>query len=242
MIRGILILLIISSTAVAQEVSPAEIDVIGKRVLSITNSVKSYQFLLVKREYVDGKDTGYQYIITKVQSKPLQVYLKFLKPARYEGREALYKNGELIVRRGGRGALKELVVRIDPEGPMAMDGNKYPITRIDPSVSCARLIQQINDELKFPETRVYKKTGASIDKHPGIHYKLIHTTEQAGMRCMTAEMLISTKLNIPIYFKVVGWDRKVLEEYYFRDMMLDVKFTPNEFDEGNKEYGFKNER
>ena len=75
-----------------------------------------------------------------------------------------------------------------------------------------------------------------------MHYKLIHTTDQPGMQCMTAEMVISTKLGIPIAFKVVGWDRKVLEEYYFRDMMLNVKFLPDEFDEGNKEYGFKNER
>lgn len=239
-----LLLSLIISSAYGQEmmydVPHAEITSLGKQVIKNVNTIKTYQFMLVKREYVENKDTGYQYINVKAQIDPLQVYVKFIKPARYAGREALYKDGGLVVKRGGR-SLSGMVLHIRPDSPLAMEGNKYPITHINPKEICTELIDKINKELKFPLTRVYKKAGASIYKHPGIHYKLIHTTERPGMQCMTAEMLISTELGIPIYFKVVGWNRKTLEEYAFKDMVINPKFKPKDFDEENKEYGFTRE-
>ena len=231
--------LIIYCPLYAQELTPQEVAVIGKETIDKIGGINNYQFLLVKREIVEDRDTGYQYMQVKVQSKPLRVYIKFLKPARYVDREVIYDGKELVVRRGGRGAVKNLVVHITPDAPIAMDGNRYPITHISPSSMCSELVVKISKELGYPNTSIVKKDDVAIYKQPGIHYKLTHAAELPGMECKTAEMVISKELGIPLYFKVVDWKDRIVEEYAFQSMKVNVNFTSDEFDENNPEYGFK---
>ena len=197
--------------------------------------------MLAKRELIEGEDTGYHYMEVKLQVEPLKVYLKYLKPARYEGREALYTSEpyeELTVKRGGR-LTASMVLHILPTSPLAMDGNRYPITYINPRKTCGELARKILHESQFPDTVIRKKGGASIYKHMGTHYRLEHMTQDPKQECKMAEMLISDTLHIPYYYKVVGWNGKILEEYAFKDMIVNPTFGPNEFDENNPEYGFK---
>jgi hypothetical protein len=56
-----------------------------------------------------------------------------------------------------------------------------------------------------------------------------------------AEISIDKELNIPIYYRAIGWGEPtiVLEEYAFRDVVLNVGLTDADFSESNQEYGFQ---
>ena len=235
----ILLLLLTIPTAAKEIITVDEVKIIADETQNIIKNIKSYEFLLVKRELVNGRDTGHQYIRVKSQTEPFKVYVKYLKPVSLAGREALYVEGQdLIVKRGGR-RNPNMTLYITPQSPMAMEGNRYPITHINPKIICEQLLKQIDKELRFSDTTITKYENVSVYGHNGTHYRLVHNTQEPGMECIMAELLISKKLGIPIYYKAMDWNGKVLEEYAFKDMKLNVNFDDNVFQINNTEYGFK---
>lgn len=210
-------------------------------------SIKSYQFLLVKRELVDGKDTGYQYLNVKVRTEPLGIYVNFPdiknQPRSIRGREALYfqrsaTDYTFVVRRGGT-RMASMVMHLKPDSPFAMMDNRYTITHINPKVVAKELMEKIEAELQFPETELTVYRQAKVFDQPGTHYRLRHTEQKKGMECYVAEVMICKKLGVPIYFRVIDFNKHLVEEYAFKDMVLDAEFAPDTFDEDNPAYGFK---
>jgi hypothetical protein len=245
--KWILLLFFITTHLIAADpISKEEVLAVAKETKQKIESINGYQFLLVKRELVDGKDTGHQYIDVKVRTEPLAIYVKFLKPAKYAGREALYfkhpefGTDELVVRRGGT-RMPNMVLHITPESPLAMDGNRYPITHMNPKVLANELMTKIEKELAFPETKLEVYRQAKVFDQPGTHYRMTHTSQEDGMECYIAEVMICKTLGVPIYFRVIDFNKHLLEEYAFKGMVLNPNFTSDEFDEGNPEYGFAKE-
>lgn len=236
-ILGLLLLIICMPLQAQDIISKEEILQVAKTTKETVDTIKSYQFLLVKKELVNGKNTGYQYLNVKVRTEPLQIYVKFLKPRKFAGREALYRDGELTIRRGGT-RMASMVLHLLPSSPLAMEGNRYPITYLNPKTTSARLIGQIENELRFPETELTVYRRAKVFDQPGTHYRLTHTEQKEGMECYIAEVMICKELGVPIYFRVADFKKRVVEEYAFKDMVLNVEFTEDEFDEEYKEYGF----
>lgn len=240
--KQLIIFLIICFPLCASEpISKTEVLEVARSTKLKIEEIKSYQFLLIKREIVNGRDTGYQYLQVKVRTEPLQIYVKFLKPKKYEGREALFKNGEITVRRGGT-RMSDLVVNILPDSPLAMDGNRYPITYINPKTLSNELMKQIEYELSFDDTELVVFKQAKVFDQPGTHYRLIHTKQEKGMTCYVAEVMIDNELGIPIYFRTVDFRKHLIEEYAFRDMILNPKFDDGDFDENNPKYNFNREK
>lgn len=229
----LILFLIISFNLYATEpesISKDEVLKVAEITKQKIESIAGYQFILVKRELVDGKDTGYQYLNVKVRTEPLSIYVKFLKPEKLAGREALYYNDELVVKRGGN-RMSSMVLYITPDSPLAMDGNRYPITYINPKVLANELITKIEKELKFPETKLEIYRQAKIDGKSGTLYRMIHTEKKEGMECCVAEIIISKESELPIYFRVRNFHNIILEEYAFRNMIINPVFSSNEFDQ-----------
>ena len=237
MIKWIFFFLITGSLFASEPISKEEILQVAKTTKETVDTIKSCQFLLVKKELVDGKNTGYQYLNVKVRTEPLQIYVKFLKPRKFAEREALYRDGELTIRRGGT-RMASMVLHLLPSSPLAMEGNRYPITYLNPKTTSARLIGQIENELRFPETELTVYRRAKVFDQPGTHYRLTHTEQKEGMECYIAEVMICKELGVPIYFRVIDFKKRIVEEYAFKDMMINVDFLPGEFTETYKEYGF----
>lgn len=223
------IFLLLSSTIYGHDLE----EVIRSTTKSI-QKIQTYEFDLIKREYANGKDTKYQLLQAKVQVEPLKIYIKFIKPRRLAGREALFVDGNLIVRRGGT-RMSDLVLMIDPCSPLAMDGNRYPITHMNPHKICVELVDHIKNELKFDPV-IKRRPNSKYNGQIGTHYRLTHNKKQKGMRCKTAEMLISDEHNIPIYFKVVNWANITVEEYAFSNIKINWDFDHDTFNRNNPEY------
>jgi hypothetical protein len=191
---------------------------------------------------VEGKDSGYQYIQFKYREDPRGVYLKFLKPASLQNREVLYNGGEdLVVKRGGRkNASMTMYIAVD--SPLATDGNRYTIKEMGLKVLSARLLEVIKTEVVIPDTEIKVYDEAKVDGRPVKFYRLIHNVRHKDERCYIAEIAVDKELNIPIYYKALGYQGEepvVLEEYSFRNIKLNVGLTNKDFDEKNEEYGFK---
>lgn len=238
--KWIILLLIIplfASAAEPEPISKDEVLKVAQTTKAKIEAIKGYQFLLVKREIVEGKDTDYQYLNVRVRTEPLAIYIKFLKPKKYEGREAIYFDGEVVAKRGGT-RMGNMVVHILPDSPLAMEGNRYPITHINPKVLASELMQKIEQELAFPDTKLEVYRQAKVYNQFGTHYRLTHTAQKDGMECYIAEVMISNDLGLPIYFRVIDFHGKVIEEYAFQNMKINPEFSTDEFTETNPEYGF----
>ena len=235
--KTLLFLLIICLPLQADEISKEEVLKVARETRLKIDAIKTYEFTLTKREFVDGRDTGYQYLKVKVNAEPLQIYIKYFKPASMAGREALYKNGNVVSRRGGT-RTPNMVLNLTPKSPLAMRGNRYPITHMNPKTLSKELIAKIENELKFEDTYVDKYERAKLFGQVGTYYKLKHAMPKDGMQCRTAEVLICDELKIPIYFKITDWYNRTVEEYAFGEMKVNAEFPPDTFNRHNREYGF----
>lgn len=229
----------ISKPNIVKVITPEEVIKVAEDINSHINStVSDYTGLLVKREMVAGKDTGYQYLQFKYREEPRAVYLKFLKPPSLQNREVLYNGGEdLVVKRGGR-TNASMTLYISIESPLATEGNRYTIKEMGLKVLSERLLEVIKTEVVIPDTEIKVYDEAKVDGRPVKFFRLIHAVKYPNMRCTVAEIAIDKELNIPIYYRALEGDI-ILEEYSFRNIKLNVGLTDEDFNEQNKAYGFK---
>ena len=223
----------------------------------IEKDIRDYTCLLIKRERIHGKLTDYHYIQAKIRHRrekdgevvvPFSVYLKFLKPARYRGREVLYVEGrynnDLIAKRGGR-RNPNLTLRLEPTGPLAMDGNRYPITEIGFYNLAKRLIEVVGEELEHDDATVEIFDNAKINGRPCRRFKVTHPEKKEGLRFHIAEVYVDLEYEIPVYYAAYLWPSKpdgkprLIEQYIYTQVKINVGLTDEDFDIHNPEYGFR---
>ena len=120
----------------------------------VRSHVNDYTAVLVKRERI-GDDLGdNEFMFVKVRNRkvengkiivPFSVYLAFLKPAAVKGREVIYvenaNEGKLVAHEGG---MKRMLGThfLEPDGYLAMAGQKYPLTDIGVENLLVKLIEK----------------------------------------------------------------------------------------------------
>lgn len=224
-------------------ITPEQAIKISEDILEqIDADINDYTGILIKREYVDGKDTGYQYLFFKYRKEPIGIYIKFLKPKSIENREVLYLGGdELTVKRGGR-RNSSLTLTLLTTSPLVTEGNRHTIQELGLRSLATQVLQRIKTEVVIPNTEINVYYNAKVDGRPVTHYRMVHRTKTPETSCRTAEISIDKKLNIPIYYRAISWSDPpvVIEEYCFRDLNLQPKLTDQDFDLDNSAYGFQN--
>ena len=106
-------------------------------------------------ERVKGELSEHQYMHVKVRNRkvqnqrivqPFSVYMYFLKPSNVKGQQALYvegqNNNKLVAKAGGRLGAFTPSVRIDPNGLIAMKGQRYPIAEAGIEKLAEKLIER----------------------------------------------------------------------------------------------------
>jgi hypothetical protein len=226
----------------SRQIEFAEAVQIAEKVQTyLTENVKDYTGMLVRREYVNGKDTGHQYLRFKFRENPLGIYLKFQKPASLQNREILYNGGDdIIVKRGGR-KNSNMTLIIASNSPLATENSRYTIGEMGLKKLAEKLIIQLKTEMVVPNTEIVVYDNAKLDGRIITHYRMTHYTKTDATLSRQAEISIDKELNIPIYYRAIGWGEPtiVLEEYAFRDVVLNVGLTDADFSESNQEYGFQ---
>lgn len=228
----------------------------NKAHASIAANINDYTCTIVRRERIAGKLNSHEFINAKIRhhqsdktgvNEPFSVYLRFTKPARVEGREALFVEGEnggrVFVRRGGE-RMAHLSTFIKPDSRIAMRDNRYPITEVGFQKMVQRLIEVIENDMNFEECEVNFYSNAKVDNRVCTRIEVIHPVEREHFKFHRATVFVDDKDLLPIAYVSYTWPEKpggkprLLEEYVYTNIVLNPGLTDADFDRDNPAYGF----
>jgi hypothetical protein len=229
-----------------------------KGLEDINANVRDYTCDFYKRERINGKLLGQQHLQAKVrheQSKdgkvivPRSIYLKYVSPKSLRDREVLYVagkwNGDIIGRRGGT-RLPNTTLMLEPDGLLAMEGQRYPITEFGVKNLVRRLIQVIESDQRRENCDVKLFRNAKLNGRPCNHIQVTHKTRNERYPFFQARVFVDNQLQIPVYFASYDWPKQegdppvLLEEYVFANVRTNVGLTDRDFARDNPAYGFSN--
>jgi len=203
-------------------------------------NLRGYSGTMTKRERIGGKQAEPQQISLKIRHKPFSVHMKFIKP--FAGREVLYNagrnQGKLVAlahdwkRRFGK-------VKLDPNGSMAMNGQRYPITMTGIYNLTEELVKVASQDVKYGECTVRYSTQYKVDNRPCTMIEVTHPVPRKNFRFHLARIFIDHEMRIPVAYSAYSWPataggKPVLEEeYIYTNLKLNPGFTDIDFDETN---------
>ncbi len=227
----------------------------------LRQDVDDYTATLIKQELIGSVVGEPNEMLVKVQCKhrggtfdetqPMRVYLRFIQPASVAGREVIWgedlHDGKMVAHEAG--LMGMLTVRIDPNGMIAMRGQRYPISDIGMTNLLRKLIERGQQDLENPNVAVTITKDIEID---GLKCDLIQVkrSEPSGgpNDFSLAEICLDRIRNLPIRYTAYGWpaegqsaDSKVplLESYTYLNIKTNVGLTEADFDPANPEYQFR---
>lgn len=228
-----------------------------RRLGEIDDQIKDYTFTLVRRERINGRLADHSYAAVKLRHRqtrdgetvlPFSVYMRFLGPAEIQGREVVYVEGrnddKLIVRRGGT-RLQSVTVAIDPDSNLATADSRYPITELGIRNLLQRLIEVGREELDHDEIVVQYFPGAKIDGRPCTLIQVSHPVRREHFRYHLARVFVDDELDLPIRYASYDWPEqargqpRLIEEYTYLDLKLNVQLVDGDFDHRNDRYAFR---
>ena len=214
----------------------------------IDANIQDYSCTLVKRERLKGELSEHQYIFAKVRHEPFSVYLYFLGPDQMKGREVIYiegqNNGKLRAHEGSGLRARFGMVSLDPNSPLAMEGQRYPITLVGVRTLTSRLVEVAEHDTQYGECEVKTFKGGKINGRTCTCIQAIHPVPRKQFRFHMARVFIDDELQVPIRYAAYLWPKtpggKPLldEEYTYLNMKLNNGYTDKDFDYRNEDYRF----
>ncbi|HAN97770.1 MAG TPA: hypothetical protein DCQ98_10220 [Planctomycetaceae bacterium] len=219
------------------------------------SGIHDYTATLVKRERIDGRLSDEEFIQLKIRNArvrdglgqvPFSIYLRFLRPTSCEGREVIWvdgrNDGKLVAHDTGviRGQFR---VSLDPEGGLAMKGNRYPIYEAGIENLVVRLIEKANRDRAAGDCRVSFR-NAKVGDRECTKITVQHDERRHPYDFHIAEVFIDKELGIPIRYAAYTWPRRpdeepiLEEEYTYTNVRLNVGLTDRDFDPDNPAYAF----
>jgi len=224
-------------------------------VAYLQSHVADYTATIVKRERVNGKLGETQFVYAKIRNRkregdkivtPFSVYLKFLKPNSVKGREVIWvenaNDGKLIAHEAG--LLNIRPVYLDPNGYLAMLGQRYPISKIGIENLVSELIIKGEAQRKLGKCEVNFFKNAKIDDRPCMLIEVINPKQLPSLEFYRAHIFIDNELNVPVRYAAWSWPETpggepvLLEEYTYRNIQLNVGLTEQDFNPENPAYQF----
>ncbi|MDX9703806.1 MAG: DUF1571 domain-containing protein [Candidatus Auribacterota bacterium] len=171
--------------------------------------------------------------------KPFCVYFKFLKPD--AGKEVIYvegkNNNKLIGHLGGAISLIPISRWLSPTDPMAMAGNKYPITRTGIGNMLDSLISQYDLAQANGDLEAYYMGVEILDGRP-THVIVRRLPPSKDYACYFSVTNIDIETKLPIRNVSLDENFELLEMYYYSSIKVNVGLTEKDFDPNNSAYKF----
>ena len=209
--------------------------------------VKDYTALLTKQETINGEKQGAQMMEMKLRHEPFSVYLKFRFPQEMKGQEVVYIKGQNNdnMWAHGVGFQKKLgTLSLDPNGMIAMRGNKYPITEIGLLNLVDKLVEVGEKDMKYGECSVNYYENIKFGDRNCTMIEVLHPVPRKNFIFHIARILIDDKNNMPIRYESYEWptekdpDPLLIEIYQYQNLRLNVGLTDEDFDIKNSKYEF----
>ncbi len=221
---------------------------------SMKANVVDYTAVMIKRERVGGRVSDESRMRMKIRNrvpdgpnkKGLSVYLKFEEPKAKAGREVIWIENEnenkLIAHETGFKNWTRLY--LDPNGMLAMMGNRYPITEVGLSRMVEKLIEKGIEDREKGDCRVDVVDGQKIGDRPCRLIQVVHPEQDDKFDFHIAQIFIDTERNIPLRYAAFLWpddkgqEPPLEEEYTYLNVELNVGLTDADFDPDNDNYDY----
>ncbi len=223
----------------------------------VRDHIVDYSAIMIKQERIDGVLTDPEYMGVKVRNRkiengvvrtPFSVYIAFLKPATVKGREVIYvenaNDGNVVAHEGGMKGRFLPTVNLDPNGMLAMRGQRYPITEMGIENLVVKLIEKGERDRKRDECEVQFLQGAKVEGRSCTVLTVRHPVERPYFDFHEAQIFIDDELKVPVRYAAYTWPRspggekELLEEYTYIHLKLNVGLTDADFDRKNPKYKF----
>ncbi|MCA9193286.1 MAG: DUF1571 domain-containing protein [Planctomycetales bacterium] len=223
----------------------------------IRNTITDYTAIMVKRERIGNTLGESEYMGVKIRNRkvrngaiatPLSVYMAFLKPAAVKGREVIYVEnqnaGQIIAHEGGMRGKFLPTMHLDPNGMLAMQGQRYPITECGIENLVVKLIEKGERDRQHGECNVEFFQGAKIGDRQCTVLSVTHPHHRTHFDFHVAQVFIDDEMKIPIRYCAYTWptsagaDKELLEEYTYLNVKLNVGLNDQDFSEKNPAYNF----
>jgi hypothetical protein len=223
---------------------------LAEKALQKLNTVHGYTAKLVKRERVGDELTEPEVMLLKLRQKPFSVYLKFLEPDAVKGREVIFvpgkNNGNLLVHLSGLIASQLGTLALDPNGYLAMQGQRHPITEIGLKSMTEQLLKRAEASKKSEHKPIVKFfTGAKVGDVDALRVEVTFTHHDPKDPAYRAVIYFDPERMIPLRYQGYGWPAKpgavppLLEDYAYYDVEINPGLTDRDFQTSNPAYAFE---
>ncbi len=221
----------------------------------LEENVQDYVCTIVSQARVDGVLGDERYMCCKVRHAqkvgdktcvPFSVYTCFLKPEKVAGQEAIWvegKNKGKIVAHGA-GILNMKTLHLNPDGALAMNGNRYSMPNLGMKNLIAKLIEKGTNDLNYGECTATVKRGIELDGHTCTMMEIVHPVPRDYFEFHIARIYIDDQRNLPIAYEGYLWPEKpgdpppLLEKYYYTDVEINQGLKNLDFSHRNRAYKF----
>ncbi|MCG8650942.1 MAG: DUF1571 domain-containing protein, partial [Pirellulales bacterium] len=223
----------------------------------MSKSLNDYTARFVKQDLtpkgVLGEETE---ILLKVQTRlrgntekaAMRVYLHYLKPESKKGREVIWAED----RNDGKMAVFEPMfpfnlktLWLDPNGMIAMQGQRHPISEIGLVRLVENLIERGEDDRDNPNVEITIVKDYRVGDQPAELIQVKRTKPIGGEDDFSlAEIAIDPERQLILSYHSFGWPEKedaeapLLESYSYFDVQTNVGLTDEDFDPENPNYSF----
>lgn len=208
-----------------------------------------------RQELVDGELLEEQQIYMKVRHAPFSVYLKWHTGD--EGREVIYIDGEndgkMVVHAGGWKA-RLPALTIDPEGSLAMQDSRYPVTKAGLLELTKMLLDaHVTDLSTSNYVRCEQIADQEFDGRQCDAFVIEYRNAAQSATYRKSITLLDKQHHIPLYVRNFGWpdanmqdkageelDEATLIEFYtFSEIQFRPQLAALDFDRANEDYRFR---
>jgi outer membrane lipoprotein-sorting protein len=202
--------------------------------------VEAYTARFERQEVVGGVQRPRHEILLKYQ-RPGRIYMRWLTGPK-QGREILLVPGRddghaLVHEPGAVAGLFTLVM--PPDSPHILKQSRYPVT----DVGIGRLIELIGADARRAEREGrlgLRELGPAQDGgRPARAVELTFPADRAlGYHARRVVVTVDAERSLPLRAKIHDHDDRLVGEYAYLDVRLDVRLTALDFDPANPSYGF----
>ncbi|MEZ6094652.1 MAG: DUF1571 domain-containing protein [Pirellulaceae bacterium] len=178
---------------------------------------------------------------------PFSIYSRFISPASLAGQEAIWVDGWHEGNLVGHppGILNLRSFYLDPDGKIAMNGNRHPIYEM----GMAKLLDQMidkgtRDRDAGDDVSVAVERGVKLNDRECLRITIIHPEERAPYDFHRAVIYVDVENEWPIGYEAYAWPKSgddeppLIESYYYQEIEPNVGLTDFDFDTKNEAYKF----
>lgn len=234
------------------------VEIAYSSLAEMRSSVADYTAILAKREAINGELGSPSYMKVKFRSarqlpdgstSPFSIYMKFLKPKSFAGREVIWVDGQnennlLVHEPKGTPLVGNRTFNLSPTGFMAMKGQRHPIYKAGLESLITNLIEKAERDRAAGPCLCEYREGANINKRSCSCIELIHPDQRAPYEFHIAKVFIDDELNLPVRYAAYDWptapgaEPALIEEYTYYNVKVNVGLTDLDFDANNPAYKF----